>query len=223
MRQSTTMPSSIAEAVAKGWTQRVCETCRGTGMRPGSVIGYPCAANQCPRCDAQGHAARAAARASATNLRSPRALSQLLNLLRAVTVDAPAALCALQESLPRIAYGTEQPASLWSSSHRLVSARDVVHSAIGAARLSAAKAEIKRISDLFTDESGKLGVLAREFLRDAVGQRHIESAGVERAWDAVRATLDDLAQHGPQFEILRALSERLETAGASHWAKRYPS
>src|SRR5262249_27921010 len=67
---------------------------------------------------------------------------------------------------------------------------------------------------------GKLGVLAREFLRDAVGQRQIEGARVERAWDAVRSTLDDLAQHEPQFKILRALSKRLETAGAPHWAKR---
>src|SRR5262249_25139155 len=91
------------------------------------------------------------------NLTSPRALSQLLKILCAVTVDAPAAFSILQESLPHIAFGTEQPASLWSSAQRLASARDVIRSAIGAARLSAAKAEIKRINNLFTDASGRLG------------------------------------------------------------------
>jgi very-short-patch-repair endonuclease len=154
------------------------------------------------------------------DLTSPRTLSQLLNRLRAVTVDVCTAFGALKESLPRIAYGTDQPASLWSSAQRLASARDVVHSAVGAARLSAAKAEIKRINDLFTDASGPLGTLAREFLRDAVGRRRIESAGVERAWDVVRASLDDLAQHDPQFQVVRELSKRIEAAGAPNWAKR---
>ena len=154
------------------------------------------------------------------NLTSARALSELLKLLNAVTVDAPAAFGALQESLPRIAYGTDQPASLWSSAQRLALARDLVHSALGAARLSAPKEEIKRVNGLFTDASGRLGTLAREFLRDAVGRGRIESLRVERAWDAVRTSLDDLAQHEPHFKAVLALSKRVEAAGAPDWAKR---
>lgn len=154
------------------------------------------------------------------NLTSARALSELLNLLNAVTIDAPAAFSALQEALPHIAYGTDQPASLWSSAQRLGSVRDVVHSAVGAARLSAAEAEIKRVNGLFTDASGRLGTLAREFLRDAVGRRRIESTRVERAWDAVRTSLDDLTQHEPKFKAVRALSTRIKAAGAPEWAKR---
>jgi transcription elongation GreA/GreB family factor/very-short-patch-repair endonuclease len=158
--------------------------------------------------------------AAEVNLTSPRALSQLLKILCAVTVDAPAAFGILQESLPHIAFGTEQPASLWSSAQRLASARDVIRSAVGAVRLSAAKAEIKRINNLFTDARGRLGTLARDFLRDAVGSRRLESARIERAWDVVRTSLDDLAQHDQQFKTLRTLSKRIESAGAPGWAKR---
>jgi very-short-patch-repair endonuclease len=154
------------------------------------------------------------------NLTSPRALSQLVSLLRAVVVGAPAAMRQLEESLPHVAYGTDQANLLWASPQRLESAKDVVRSAVAATRLSAAKVEVTRLAELFTDAGGKIGALARGFLRDAVGRRGVESARIERTWDAVRAGIDDLAQHRQKCELVRSLAERIVTEGAPKWADR---
>jgi very-short-patch-repair endonuclease len=152
-------------------------------------------------------------------LTSPSALSQLVSLLRAVVIGAPAAIRELEKSLPHIAYGVDHAATLWSNPQRLVSARDVVRSAVAATRLSAAKAEIKRIAERFSDRGGEIGTLARDFLINGVGRRGIDKAKVERAWDTVRATIDDLAQHRPEFETVRRLGQQIEAAGAPRWAK----
>jgi very-short-patch-repair endonuclease/transcription elongation GreA/GreB family factor len=154
------------------------------------------------------------------NLTSPSVLSQLVNLLRAVIIGAPAAIRRLEESLPHIAYGVDDTASLWSTPQRLASARDIVRSAVAAARLSAGKAEIKRIGELFTEAGGKISVLARDFLTNAIGRRGIEWAKVERAWDALRSSIDDLAQLRAEFETVRTMARRIETAGAAQWAQR---
>ena len=119
------------------------------------------------------------------NLTSPRTLSQLLNILRAVLVSAPNAVHRLQQSLPHFAHGVDQTASLWSSPQRLASARDVVQSAVAATRLLAAKTEIKVIVDRFGEAGGKIGTLARNFLVNGVGQRSINSAKIERVWDHI--------------------------------------
>jgi len=154
------------------------------------------------------------------NLTSPNTLSQLVNILRAIVVSAPAAFRQLQQSLPHFAYGVEQITLLWSDPQRLASAHNVVRSAIAATRLSAAKAEIKLITDRFGDEGGKISALARNFLNNGVGRRSIDAAKVERFWDNLRANINDLAQVRPEFETVRRLAELIEAAGAPHWANR---
>ncbi len=153
-------------------------------------------------------------------LTSPKVLSQLVSLLRAVLIGGPAASRQLEEALPRIACSIDDTASLWSDSQRLATAHNVVRSAIAATRLSAAKAEIKRIADRFTDGGGKIGTLARNFVIDVVGRHDIDRARVERAWDMVRASINDLAQLRTEFEIVRGMGERIEEAGAPEWANR---
>jgi len=55
MPRSSTRPPSIAEAVAKGWTERLCDACLGTGKRMGAPpLDYVCAANECPSCEGRG-------------------------------------------------------------------------------------------------------------------------------------------------------------------------
>jgi very-short-patch-repair endonuclease len=154
------------------------------------------------------------------NLTSLKILTQLTNLLNAVLVSAPTAMRQLEQSLPRIAYGIDQPSSLWSNAERLASVHNVVCSALAAVRLSAAKADVERIGDLFTNASGRLGTLARDFIGTAVGRRDVDKAKIEHAWNAVRASIDDLAQFRTELAIVRRLSERIDAAGAHRWAYR---
>ena len=202
------------------------ESLRILGRRPVDASDWAYVRDHLTWCEQMGvmnrrwHALAGEIGAPEGNLSSPRVLSQVVNLLRVVLIDAPAAVRQLEESLPHIAYGTEQGESLWSNPKRLLSARNIIRSAIAATRLSAAKAEIKRLATLFTETSGKIGTLARNFLSDFIGQRGVESDRVERAWDALRNNIDDLAQHRLQSELVRVWGARIKAAGAPKWADR---
>jgi len=100
-----------------------------------------------------------------------RVLSQLVALLRAVTYGAPAALRQLEQALPQVAHGTETARSLWSNPSRLISARDSLRSAAAAARLSAAKAEIKRVGGLFNGGGWETRRARAELLGKCRGSR----------------------------------------------------
>jgi REase_MTES_1575/AAA domain len=158
--------------------------------------------------------------APSTHLYSAQALSRLVDLIRAVVIEIPAAVRRVNSSLPRIAGKPVQIASLWRSPQGLKSARDIVRSAAAATRLAATRTELKRLAGLFTDANGKIAAQALSFLTDVVGKRGADSAVVERTWDALRTNIDDIAQHRTQLEIVRAVSERIVASGAPQWAKR---
>ena len=86
--------------------------------------------------------------------------------------------------------------------------------------MAATRTELKRLVALFTDANGKIATEALGFLTDVIGKRGADSAMVERTWDALRASIDDVAQHRTQFEIVRAIAERIEASGAPQWADR---
>ena len=155
--------------------------------------------------------------------RSTISLSSLVSVLRAVVIGLPEAIRWLDGSLPQIAPGSESATSLWSNPERLAFARDIARSAIAAARLSAAKTEIKRIADYFDDPGGKIGTLARNFLIDIVGKRDIATGKIESAWDKIRDAIDDLAQRRLEFETVRQGAEQIREAGAPEWAARIVS
>ena len=154
------------------------------------------------------------------DVKSTIKLSELVRLLRAIVLGAPTAIRQLEVSFPYIAYGVDHVPSLWQNAQRLASAREIVRSAVAATRLSAAKVEIDRIADRFSDRGGKIGTIARHFLTNGVGRRGIDKAKVEHAWDTLRASIDDLAQLRAEFETVRQLGKRIEAAGAPQWAKR---
>ena len=113
--------------------------------------------------------------------RSTIALASLVKILRAVVIGLPEAVRQLDSCLPNIALGAPTASSLWSQPERLALARDIVRSAITAARLSAAKQEIKRIADQFSDRGGNIASLARTLLISTVGKRNIEASRIEKA------------------------------------------
>ena len=152
--------------------------------------------------------------------RSTIALPSLVKILRAVVIGLPEAVRQLDSSLPQIALGAPTASSLYSQPERLAFARDVVRSAITAARLSSAKQEIKRIADQFSDRGGNIASLARTLLITTVGKRAIEASRIESAWDGIRSFIDDLAQHRTEFETVRNVANQVQAAGASEWAAR---
>jgi very-short-patch-repair endonuclease len=152
--------------------------------------------------------------------RSTIALASLVKILRAVVIGLPEAVRQLDSCLPKIALGAPTASSLWSQPERLALTRDIVRSAITAARLSAAKQEIKRIADQFSDRGGNIASLARTLLISTVGKRNIEASRIEKAWDGIRSFIDDLAQHRTEFETVRNVADQVRAAGASEWAAR---
>ena len=152
--------------------------------------------------------------------RSTIALASLVKILRAVVIGLPEAVRQLDSCLPKIALGAPTASSLWSQPERLALERDIVRSAITAARLSAAKQEIKRIADQFSDRGGNIASLARTLLISTVGKRNIEASRIEKAWDGIRSFIDDLAQHRTEFESVRNVADQVRAAGASEWAAR---
>jgi hypothetical protein len=152
--------------------------------------------------------------------RSTIKLQSLVKILRAVVIGLPEAVRQLNISLPQIALGAPTAVSLWSQRERLAFAGDIVRSALIAARLSAAKEEIKRIADQFPDRGGNIASLARAFLNATVGKCDIEASRIERAWDGIRSCIDDLAQHRTEFETVRNVADQVRTAGAPEWAVR---
>ena len=147
-------------------------------------------------------------------------LSNLVVLLRGIVIALPEALRQLDEALPHITFGDDTARSLWSNPERLALAFDVIRNAIAATRLSAAKAEIKRVVDCFSEKGGKIGTLARNFLVKAVGRLDLEAAKVESAWEKLRASIDDISQLRPEFATVRVMADRIEAAGAPEWAWR---
>lgn len=150
-------------------------------------------------------------------------LSNLVALLRGVVTALPEAVRQLDETLPQITHGDDTAQSLWSNPERLALACDVIRNAIAATRLSAAKAEIKRVVDCFSEKGGKIGTLARNFLVNAVGRPDLQAAKVESAWDKLRTSIDDISQFRAEFVTVRVMAEQVEAAGAPEWAKRIVS
>jgi very-short-patch-repair endonuclease len=97
---------------------------------------------------------------------------------------------------------------------------DCLRSAAASTRLSASRAEVSRAASLFTERSGKLASVARNFLIERVGSKGITSEQIAAAWDKLIALLDDVAQHRPHFDALRDVTGRIEAAGAPKWANR---
>jgi very-short-patch-repair endonuclease len=147
-----------------------------------------------------------------------RQLASLTVALRVVFVLVPPALRELDECLrPTLA---KAPGALWPDASRMAMVRDCLRDAAAATRLSAARAEVSRVKTLFTNEAGKVGTLAKNFLTDGVGCAEITTDRIKAAWEAVLATLDDVVQHRESFEAVRDIAARIEGAGARQWADR---
>jgi very-short-patch-repair endonuclease/transcription elongation GreA/GreB family factor len=144
--------------------------------------------------------------------------SALTAALRATLVMAPQARRHLDECLRKTL--TRPPDALWPNAARMSQLRDCLRNAAASTRLAASRAEVARIAGLFTEKTGRVGALAKNFLSDGVGRTGIAPDRIEKAWNTVLASLDDVAQHREQLAFVRDMTARLKREGAPQWAMK---
>ena len=152
-----------------------------------------------------------------------RDLAQLVASLDAVLVEAGGSMRVVEETFDRIVSGGGPPRNLWADDARMTAAEDAFRNAAAAARLSASRAEVSRLADLFPEAAGKIGKLAREFLAEAVGRDRIGADQVSHLWDAIRRQIADLQEHRAAFQVVEAATSSIHEAGAPTWAHRLRS
>jgi very-short-patch-repair endonuclease len=151
---------------------------------------------------------------------TPRALQDLFDIVQPVLVHAPSALAVVEDAFREIVFGTQDPRALWFDQDRLAVVEVALRNAAAATRLAAVEAEVQRLISLFPASSGKLGKLARDFLRDAVGRASVDTERAAMLWDGLTQRIDDLARHRQDFEVVASTCGMLQSAGAPGWAQR---
>ena len=147
---------------------------------------------------------------------APRQLSELLDALEGALIRAPEVHYDLQAKLRDVAIG--ETTGLWPDKTRLRAIRTALRNAIAAVRLAAARQEVARLSELFGENGGKFGRLAKSFMDEVVGRGDLPEARVEETWTKLLQAIDDLARHRTHFDALREGADDIEAAGAPAWA-----
>ena len=153
---------------------------------------------------------------------SPLEVSRLCTLLTAVLETWPPLVEAVSTTITTIVSGVDGR-QLAHKNETRSQLRQLLHAAASAARLSAARNEITRLVNLFPDEAGKVGELARAFLLDVVGKKMLEEGRAARTWHLLRTRVETHAQLGPHYRTVRETTARLENSGAPLWAARLRS
>ena len=138
----------------------------------------------------------------------------------AVLIDASASLETLEKAFAAIVPGGATARSLWFDPARLAATEDALRNAAASAQLSAVRAELTRLSGLFSERSGKLGRVAYDFLSQVIGRDSIEPERIATIWTNIRSQIDVLRQHAEEFETVREVTAAIDKAGAPSWAGR---
>jgi len=146
------------------------------------------------------------------------ALAGLTVTLKGVLHTAPQVQTQLSECLPHIL--SKAPGPLWPNVTKMEALRDCLRDAAAATRLSASRAEVTRVSNLFGDSAKKLGPMVLSFFELAVGKRDIPAQKIESIWNGVLATLHEIADQRGTFEAVACIVDEIEAAGAPKWAQR---
>lgn len=154
---------------------------------------------------------------------SARELADLAASLDAVFVKGVAAASLLCEAQGRVTAGGPSRARLLEDMPRLAALEEALRNSVAAAQLSAARADIARVSALFGPGSGKLGALAQDLLTGALGRQDVGSDRIARLWDALRRQIDEVRGARQSFEVIGQVAREIELAGAPLWAARLRS
>ena len=155
-----------------------------------------------------------------TPIASARELADLMAGIDAVLIDASASLETLEKAFAAIVPGGATARSLWFDPARLAATEDALRNAAASAQLSAVRAELTRLSGLFSERSGKLGRVAYDFLSQVIGRDGIEPERIATIWTNIRSQIDVLRQHAEEFETVREVAAAIDKAGAPSWAGR---
>lgn len=156
----------------------------------------------------------------APSISTARGLSSLMHDLQLVLTDVPDRFKALASDLQSMMPSDVVAGALRFDGNHLSVMEQSLRNAAAAVKLSSVQAELIRLASLFGDRSGKTGTLARDFLLEAVGRDGIEAGRVGKLWAQIRARLDDLRQHAPDFRTVDDVTAWIARAGAPSWAQR---
>jgi very-short-patch-repair endonuclease len=87
-------------------------------------------------------------------------------------------------------------------------------------RLESARAEQKRLRELFSGDTQPLFQRGCTFVDDILGDPDQESLSVEKAWQSVLNEIERLYALAPDFATIREICTKIEANGASQWAAR---
>lgn len=90
-------------------------------------------------------------------------------------------------------------------------------------RLETAREEVKRLRDLFKNESLPLFAEASAFLCNCLGKPRYDTSTVESSWQAIADECERLCVLQGAFATIRAAADAIHSAGAVEWAKRLKS
>ncbi|MDD5200921.1 MAG: AAA domain-containing protein [Terrimicrobiaceae bacterium] len=106
---------------------------------------------------------------------------------------------------------------------RMEALADAIEIRLKRHRLESARAEQKRLRELFKTSSLPLFKHASAFVEETLGNRHEESLSVEKAWHSVLNEIERLCALTPAFATIREVCAEIESAGAPLWAARLRS
>ncbi len=91
--------------------------------------------------------------------------------------------------------------------------------AIGTIGLASVDQDRRRLMDQFQDE-GRMSVLTRQFIGDAVGNPDIAEAKIKLLWSGLLQRLDQIKALTAEFEIIATVTGAIAAAGAPDWARK---
>jgi very-short-patch-repair endonuclease len=149
-----------------------------------------------------------------------RDLQELMVGLDPVVHEAPAALAALERTLPSLTPGGPTGQTLWADPAAASELGAALRNGAAAAQFGGVRTEVARLAAMFGEGSGKVGKLAIEVLYEALGRGDLDSAQIASIWSKLRAQIEDLHHFRAHLDVVREVTAALECAGAPLWASR---
>ncbi len=91
--------------------------------------------------------------------------------------------------------------------------------AIGTIGLASVDQDRRRLKDLFEDD-GRMSVLTRQFIGEAIGNPAIPEGRIKLLWSGVLQRLDQIKALSAEFEIIATVTGAIAAAGAPDWARK---
>jgi very-short-patch-repair endonuclease len=154
----------------------------------------------------------------APQVSTTRELVDLVADLRLELVEAPAVNARVSVRAQAFLPGGLPPQALWFEPARSEAIEDSLRNAAAAAKLSAVRNEIGRVAGFFGSETGQIGVIANEFLKDGLGLERLSPEKAGELWTAIRGQIEAVRRHAADFDAVTCVTDEIHDGGALEWA-----